>query len=128
MELTSSLSSTDSFTIQPPAEVAPREPSLGELPTFSAAMRSMDMESLLHTGKLATRKAYGIALRALGEVNDRVVVLDADVSNSTFAETFAKQESLADRFVECKIAEQNMVSAAVGLSAAGKIPFCSTFA
>jgi len=86
------------------------------------------MESVLHAGRLATRKAYGVALRALGRVNDRVVVLDADVSNSTYAETFAKSSELADRFVECRIAEQNMISVAVGLAAAGKVPFCSTFA
>jgi transketolase len=55
------------------------------------------------------------------------VVLDADVSNSTFAESFAKDSKLAERFVECKIAEQNMVSVGAGMSAGGKIPFCSTF-
>jgi transketolase len=128
VQLTSSLASSDAFEIQPPAQAAPREQSAGELPPMSQAMKSMDMESLLHTGKLATRRAYGIALRALGEVNDRVVVLDADVSNSTYADMFAKNTDLAERFVECKIGEQNMVSVAAGLSAAGKIPFCSTFA
>jgi transketolase len=55
-------------------------------------------------------------------------VLDADVSNSTFAETVRKDPAIANRFIECKIAEQNMISLAAGLSAAGKIPFCSTFA
>jgi len=91
-------------------------------------MKKMDMESALHTRKMATRRAYGIALRALGQCNDRVVSLDCDVSNSTFAETFRKDPELAERFFECKIAEQNMFSVAAGLSAAGKIPFCSTFA
>lgn len=128
VELTSSLAATDAFTIQPPEAAPEREVRQGDLPLMSEAMRSMDMESLLHTGKLATRRAYGIALRALGNVNDRVVVLDADVSNSTFAESFAKVSGLAPRFMECKIAEQNMISVAAGLAAAGKIPFCSTFA
>lgn len=128
VQLTSSLASGDAFEIQPPAQAAPREQSSGELPPMSDAMKQMDMTSLLHTGKLATRRAYGIALRALGEVNDRVVVLDCDVSNSTFADMFAKAADLADRFLECKIGEQNMVSVAAGLSAAGKVPFCSTFA
>ena len=92
------------------------------------------MEKLGHgarcsaSGKFATRKAYGLALRALGHANPRVYALDADVRNSTFAEWFANDKELADRFVECKIAEQNMISVAAGLSAAGKIPFCSTFA
>ena len=128
IELTSTLSGTDEFTIQPPAEAPAKVPNDAELPPLSHAMREMDMEHVLQSGKFATRRAYGVALRALGKVNPDVVVLDADVSNSTFAETFAKDASLADRFVECKIAEQNMVSVAVGMSAAGKIPFCSTFA
>ncbi len=127
VELTSSLTSSDVFEIQPPPQ-APEVPEpAGELPSLTETMRRMDMESVIHAGRLATRKAYGIALRALGNINPEVVVLDADVSNSTFAEIFAKQSDLADRFFECKIAEQNMISVGVGLSAAGKIPFCSTF-
>lgn len=126
--LTTALTNADSFEIKPPAQGAAKDQVTGDLPTFTEAMKQFDMESLVHTGRLATRRAYGVALRALGKVNDRVVALDADVSNSTFADAFAKDPKLADRFIECKIAEQNMISAAVGLSAAGKIPFCSTFA
>lgn len=128
IELTSALTTADAFEIRPPAQAPARTPSSGELPTLTEAMARMDMSSLLATGKIATRRAYGIALRALGQVNDRVVVLDADVSNSTYAESFARDASLAPRFFECKIAEQNMISVAAGLAAAGKIPFCSTFA
>nr|HRJ48934.1 transketolase C-terminal domain-containing protein [Phycisphaerales bacterium] len=128
VELTSSLGSGDSFTIQPPAESTRQVEEPGELPSFSETMRRMDMESLLQSGTIATRKAYGIALRAMARTNDRIVVLDADVSNSTFADMVKKDAELADRFVECKIAEQNMFSVGVGLSAGGKIPFCSTFA
>jgi transketolase len=128
VQLTSSLASSDAFEIQPPPQAAPKEFSQGELPALSVAMKKFDMASVLHTGKLATRRAYGIALRALGQVNDRVVVLDADVSNSTFADMFGKDNELKDRFFECKIGEQNMFSVAAGLSAAGKVPFCSTFA
>jgi len=127
-ELTSALTSTDAFTIQPPPEAIEPDTAFGDVPTLSQMMKRLDMDSLLSTGRLATRKAYGLALRALGEANARVVALDADVSNSTYAETFAKAPELADRFVECKIAEQNMVSVGVGLSAGGKVPFCSTFA
>jgi len=127
VELTSSLVQSDQFVIRPPTEAPPREFAPGEIPSFSDTMRRYDMESTLHAGRLATRKAYGLALRALGHVNERVVVLDADVSNSTFAETFAKDPALADRYFECKIAEQNMISVAAGLAAAGKIPFCSSF-
>ncbi|HVZ95056.1 MAG TPA: transketolase [Phycisphaerales bacterium] len=127
-ELTSALARTDSFEIQPPAEAADREIRTGDLPPFSQTMKARDMESVLHSGKMATRKAYGVAIQALGLVNDRVVVLDADVSNSTYAEMFARDSRLKERFFECKIGEQNMISVAAGLSAAGKIPFCSTFA
>ncbi|MBX3405394.1 MAG: transketolase [Phycisphaeraceae bacterium] len=128
VELTSALSGADAFTIQPPAEMPEIDDRAADLPAFSEVLKKYDMESVLHSGKLATRKAYGIALRALGHANKRVVVLDADVSNSTFAETFRKDSALARRFIECKIAEQNMFSVGAGMSAAGKVPFCSTFA
>ena len=79
------------------------------------------------TGEMvATREAFGAALAALGEANPSVVALDADVKNSTFTDKFGKQ--FPDRFVENFIAEQNMLGAAVGLSATGKIPFVATFA
>lgn len=126
LELTNALGSNDQFTIQPPAEAATQPAEAGEMPSMNAYMRRLDMEAVIHSGKFATRKAYGVALRALGETNPNVVVLDADVSNSTFAETFAKAH--ADRFVECKIGEQNMVSVGAGMAASRKVPFCSTFA
>ena len=127
-ELSTSLDSSDHFEIEPPPAAEAQDMSMGELPPFADTMKALDMESVLHAGKLATRKAYGIALRAMGHQTNRLVVLDADVSNSTFAETFAKDAALAPRFVECKIGEQNMISVGAGISAAGKIPFCSTFA
>ena len=75
---------------------------------------------------VATREAFGDALAKLGEVNPLVVVLDADVKNSTYTDKFGKRFS--DRFFESFIAEQNMVGAATGLAACGKIPFVATFA
>jgi transketolase len=75
---------------------------------------------------VATREAYGDAMKRLGDANRLVVSLDGDVKNSTFSEKFMKAHE--GRFFECFIAEQNMVGAAVGLSAMGKIPFASTFA
>jgi transketolase len=77
-------------------------------------------------GKLATRQVYGLTLRGLGRASRRVVVLDADVSNSTFTEIFAKE--FPDRYFECRIAEQNMASVAAGLAAGGKVPFANSFA
>jgi transketolase len=128
VELTTSLATSDAFTIEPPPEMNQTPPEPGEAPTLSEFMKRNDMESLLQSGSMATRRAYGIALRALGQTNPRVVVLDADVSNSTFAEMFRKDQSCAARFIECKIAEQHMMSAGVGMSAGGKVAFCSTFA
>ena len=127
-ELTSSLTSTDAFTIEPPKEAPARSSGGGEIPSFAQAMKRKDMESVLHTGRLSTRKAFGIAIEQVAIANDRVVALDADVSNSTFSDYVAKSSQVKNRFLECKIAEQNMFSMGAGLSAAGKIPFCSTFA
>ena len=75
---------------------------------------------------VATRKAYGNALLNLVEANPNVVVLDAETSNSTYAEFVKKNHP--ERFYEMFIAEQNMVGAALGFSRRGKIPFVSTFA
>jgi len=93
---------------------------------FGQAIKAAGMESALETGILSTRRAYGAALAALGAADDRVVALDGDVKNSTFTGIFAKK--YPDRYFEARIAEQNMISAAVGLSAAGKVPFVSSFA
>ncbi len=125
--LTSALVSDDALRIYPPAEHKPTEVNVVEPMTMTEAMHKYDMAMILKAGKFATRKAYGLALRALGHANPHVFALDADVSNSTFSEWFANDRDLRDRFVECKIAEQNMFSVGAGLSAAGKIPFCSTF-
>jgi len=76
--------------------------------------------------EVATREAYGAALARAGDANPLIVALDGDTKNSTFSEKFMKAHP--DRFFECFIAEQNMVSAAVGLGAMGKTPFASTFA
>ncbi|MBH0203254.1 MAG: transketolase [Nitrospira sp.] len=75
---------------------------------------------------VATREAFGAALEALGSANPSVVALDADVKNSTYTDKFGKK--FPDRFFENFIAEQNMVGAAAGLAACGKIPFAATFA
>ena len=75
---------------------------------------------------VATREAYGTALVKLGEVEPRVVVLDADVGNSTFSDRFEKV--FPGRFYENFIAEQVMVGAAMGMASRGAIAFPSTFA
>lgn len=75
--------------------------------------------------KIATRKAYGQGLAALGTVDQDVISLDAEVKNSTFAEIF--EHAHPERFFQCFIAEQNMVSMGVGFNVRGKKPFISTF-
>ena len=79
-----------------------------------------------YTEPVATRKAYGEALAALGAARPDVVALDAEVSNSTHAEDFKK--TAPDRFFEMYIAEQRMVAVAIGMQVVGFVPFASTFA
>ena len=78
-----------------------------------------------HGTKVATRKAYGDALKAIGAGRPDVVALDGEVSNSTYADEFAK--AYPDRYFEMYIAEQQLVAAAVGLQVRGYKPFASTF-
>lgn len=75
---------------------------------------------------IATREAYGTALVRLGEVDLRIVAVDGDTKNSTYAEKFFKK--FPERSTECFIAEQNMVAVATGFGTRGKSPFASTFA
>ena len=74
----------------------------------------------------ATRQAYGEALVELGAVNDKVVVLDADLAHATMSCHFAS--AYPERFFNAGIAEANMVDMGAGMSTMGLIPFCSTFA
>jgi transketolase len=97
-----------------PAEPHRFEPTPVEWPTYEVG------------SKIATRKAYGEALAALGGERTDVVVLDGEVSNSTYAEIF--RDAHPERFLEMYIAEQQMVAAAVGLQVLGWKPFASTFA
>jgi transketolase len=103
---------------------APAQPTM----SFTEACQTFGLSKLIDSGRCATRRAYGVALRALGHSHPAVVALDGDVKNSTFADDFYKDEGLTHRFFECRIAEQNMFSVAAGLSAGGKTPFASTFA
>ena len=75
---------------------------------------------------IATREAYGTALARIGEADQRIIAVDGDTKNSTFADKFFKK--FPARATECYIAEQNMVGVATGFGARGKVPFASTFA
>ena len=76
--------------------------------------------------KKATRQSYGEALLELGKKNEKIVVLDADLSTATKTKLFAKE--FPNRFFDMGIAEQNMITTAAGMSTCGKIPYASTFA
>ena len=100
----------------PPAAQARAPEAAGklELPTYKPG------------SEVATRGAFGDALAALGAANPRVVAIDGEVSNSTYTDRFDKAHP--QRFFEMYIAEQQMVSAAVGMQALGWTPFAATFA
>lgn len=81
----------------------------------------------METGsKSSIRKAFGAALAQIGEINEKIVVMDADLSCSTQTKMFA--DKFPDRFFNSGIAEQDMAATAAGLAAEGKIPFISSFA
>ncbi|HZU02795.1 MAG TPA: transketolase [Ktedonobacteraceae bacterium] len=105
------------FPVQKPAD---------DQPAPEPAKTALELPRYDEKNSAATRKAYGDALKALGAANPNVVGLDGEVSNSTYAEEFAK--AYPDRYFEQYIAEQQLVAAAVGMSVRHKIPFASTFA
>ena len=105
-------------------QVAPRR--VGEAPTTTPQAAASIEVHYPPGAEVATREAYGHALRKLGALDPDIVALDGDVKNSTRSELFA--EAYPERFFECWIAEQNMVGTALGLAASGKTPFVSTFA
>jgi transketolase len=89
----------------------------------TGALRLPDYEPGSHA---ATRTAFGQAVTALARARGDVVLLDGEVADSTRAQYFA--EAHPERFVECHIAEQQMIAAAVGLQARGWVPYAATFA
>jgi len=103
--------------VAPPPEGAPAPPP----PAAPLALPAYEVGQ-----QVATRKAYGDALRAVGAADPRVVALDGEVNNSTYAEEFARAHP--ERYFEMYIAEQQMIAAAVGLQVRGYKPFASTFA
>ena len=76
--------------------------------------------------KIATRESYGRTLVELGKENDKIVVLDADLAESTKTGVFKK--AFPERHFDCGIAEADMIGIAAGLAAAGMVPFASSFA
>jgi len=101
----------------------PRRPNC---PRPTTPRRRLSANQLQTRRPVATREAYGTALARIGETDQRIVALDGDTKNSTYADKFFKK--FPDRSIECFIAEQNMVGMATGFGARGKVPFASTFA
>jgi transketolase len=95
-------------------------------PASIGKAKALQLPTYNKGGKVATRRAYGDTLLALGAAQPNVIALDAEVSNSTYAEDFA--EAYPERYFEMYIAEQQMVAAAVGLQVRKYKPFASTFA
>src|SRR5712691_10855377 len=102
-----------------------QKPEAGQ-PAPEAARKAVELPRYDGKEAVATRKAYGDALKALGAAYPDIVGLDGEVSNSTYAEEFAK--AFPDRFFEQYIAEEQLVASAVGMSVRHRIPFASTFA
>ncbi|MGC1852157.1 MAG: transketolase C-terminal domain-containing protein, partial [Solirubrobacterales bacterium] len=101
--------------VQPPPEARP----------YEIARAEVERPSYEVGEKVATRGAYGDALAWLGSIDEKVVALDGEVGNSTYAERFAAVHP--DRFFEMYIAEQQMVAAGIGLQTRGWKPFASSF-
>ena len=96
-----------------------------EAASFEIAAAAVERPAYEPGEKVATRGAYGDALAWVGSIDDRVVALDGETGNSTYAERFAAKHP--DRFFEMYIAEQQMVASAIGLQARGWKPFASSF-
>jgi transketolase len=105
-------------------EVEVAKPERGEPHVFPTG--ELELPRYEVGAEVATRKAYGEALTALGAADGRVVALDGEVSNSTYSEIFAAAHP--ERFFEMYIAEQQLVAAAVGMQVRGWKPFASSFA
>jgi transketolase len=112
-------SAKSAASVQIPAPAALPAPSLAAPAAYPAI--SYKLGDLV-----ATREAYGVALARIGEADQRIVAMDGDTKNSTYAEKFFKK--FPERFTECFIAEQNLVAVAIGFGTRGKVPFASTFA
>ena len=109
-----------------PSQMHIQIPKPSATPSAQTSIRSLPTPPYKLGDSVATREAFGAALAQLGDVHPLVVALDADVKNSTYTDKFGKK--FPDRFFENFIAEQNMLGAAAGLAACGKIPFVATFA
>ena len=108
------------------ATVTVQTPANSVQPNVFSVNPSGDLPAYEVGSRMATRRAYGDALAAVGARRGDVVALDGEVSNSTYADVFARAHP--DRFFECYIAEQQAIATAVGMQVRGWTPYVSTFA
>ncbi len=108
------------------ATVTVQTPANSVQPNVFSVNPSGDLPAYEVGSRMATRRAYGDALAAVGTRRGDVVALDGEVSNSTYADVFARAHP--DRFFECYIAEQQAIATAVGMQVRGWTPYVSTFA
>jgi transketolase len=106
--------------------VAPQRPIAADPATPSPRRSPVELPSWRPGDLVATRRAYGEALRAVGAAEPRVVAMDGEVGNSTYSQIF--RDAFPERYFEMYVAEQQMVATAIGVQARGRIPFASTFA
>ncbi|KAB7507189.1 Transketolase [Armadillidium nasatum] len=111
-----------------PTQIVPQKPLKDDVPAVNISNISLSSPPQYSKGdKVATRQAYGTALAKLAQSNPRVIALDGDTKNSTFSNAMLKVDP--KRYIECFIAEQNLVGVAIGAACRGRtVPFCSTFA
>lgn len=111
-----------------PLQIAPQKPLKDDaVPVHIANVRLSTPPEYKLGEQVATRLAYGVALAKIAANNGRVIALDGDTKNSTFSDKLKK--AFPDRYIECFIAEQNLVGVAIGAACRGRtIPFVSTFA
>jgi transketolase len=126
-EIQQSIEEMENQFVEEGEPAPPPQPPRSKSNRAAPANAALDAPAYKLGDQVATREAFGDALAKLGSQDNRVVVLDADVKNSTFTEKF-EQRVGEERFVQSYIAEQQMVGAAMGLAARGAIPFASTFA
>ncbi|HZB22949.1 MAG TPA: transketolase, partial [Gaiellaceae bacterium] len=106
--------------------IPPRRPTAAGIRALTSSRAPVRLPSWPLGEVVATRRAYGEALRAVGAAEQRVVAMDGEVGNSTYSELF--RSAFPERYFEMFVAEQQMVAAAIGLQARRRIPFASTFA
>ena len=106
----------------------PLQDALDTVPDFARAMREADMLAVYQGGRLSTRRAHALALRAIGRAHEGISLFECDTRANNISELFAADRALAPRFVEFRSATSHMVSTASAMSAMGRVVFAGASA